>query len=337
MNLNHVKDKDLLTQMRHLIQSERDLLVSILHHLREIERRRLFADLGYSSLFDYSVGELRYSEGQAGRRIAAMRLLKDLPADAAARIEKKITTGALSLSNVQQARSFFRDKAVAEPHRVITAAEKLNVLELLENKSVRAGQKELLRLAPVVAMPKEKERVITDCATEVRFTMSDALKTKLESVRALLGPKGANMSYAELFDAMSDLSLDALEAKNFGKKRTQSLQTDMPNKKALPSTPTTNATADAAMHKVPTNSVNANTRYIPQSIKHIVWQRDRGVCTNCGSRRHLNYDHIKPLALGGGTTSQNLRLLCFQCNQRAGIRTFGVDKMRVYDGAESAC
>ena len=337
MNLNHVKDKDLLTQMRHLIQSERDLLVSILHHMREIERRRLFTDLGHSSLFDYSVGELRYSEGQAGRRIAAMRLLKDLPADAAARIEKKITTGALSLSNVQQARSFFRDKAVAEPHRVITAAEKLNVLELLENKSVRAGQKELLRLAPVVAMPKEKERVITDCATEVRFTMSDALKTKLESVRALLGPKGANMSYAELFDAMSDLSLDALEAKNFGKKRTQSLQTDMPNKKALPSTPTTNATADAAMHKVPTNSVNANTRYIPQSIKHIVWQRDRGVCTNCGSRRHLNYDHIKPLALGGGTTSQNLRLLCFQCNQRAGIRTFGVDKMRVYDGAESAC
>ena len=140
------------------------------------------------------MGELKYSEGQAGRRIAAMRLLKDLPADAAARIETKITTGALSLSNVQQARSFFRDQSAAEPRRVITAAEKLNVLELLENKSVRAGQKELLRLAPVIAMPKEKERVITDSATEVRFTMSDALKIKLESVRALLGLKGSNMS-----------------------------------------------------------------------------------------------------------------------------------------------
>jgi len=51
INLNHLKDKDLLTQMRQLIQSERDLVVSILHHLREIERRRLFADLGYGSLF----------------------------------------------------------------------------------------------------------------------------------------------------------------------------------------------------------------------------------------------------------------------------------------------
>ena len=328
MNLIHVKDKDLLTQMRQLIQFERDLLVSILHHLREIERRRLFADLGYSSLFDYAVGELKYSEGQAGRRIAAMRLLKDLPAAAAATVESKITTGELSLSNVQQASCFLRDKAASEPRRVITAEEKLNVLELLENKSVRAGQKELLRLSPVIAMPKEKERVITDCATEVRFTMSDTLKIKLESVRALLGLKGANMSYADLFDAMSDLSLAALEAKRFGKKRAQVAHEDMPKEKALPSTPTTNVTADAATHKVPANVVTGNTRYIPQSIKHFVWRRDRGVCTNCGSRRHLNYDHIRPLALGGGATPQNLRLLCFQCNQRAGIRSFGIDKMR---------
>ena len=329
MNLNHLKDKDLLTQMRQLIQSERDLLVSVLHHLREIERRRLFADLGYSSLFDYAVGELKYSEGQAGRRIAAMRLLKDLPADAAARIETKISAGELSLSNVQQASSFFRDQSLAAPRRVINAEDKLHVLELLENKSVRAGQKELLRLSPEIAMPKEKERVITDSATEVRFTMSDALKLKLESVRALLGLKGANMSYADLFDAMSDLSLAALEAKKFGKKRTQSVQPDLPKEKALPATQTTVGVGREQPSHVVTRATSGNARYIPQSIKHFVWQRDRGVCTNCGTRRHLNYDHIRPLALGGGTTSDNLRLLCFQCNQRSGMRTFGVDKMRV--------
>jgi len=155
---------------------------------------------------------------------------------------------------------------------------------------VRAGQKELLRLAPVIALPKEKERVITDCATEVRFTMSDSLKIKLESVRALIGPKGANMSYAELFDAMSDLSLAALEAKRFGKKRAQSAEVEMPKDKELPSTTTT----DGVRHDRPTNVVNSNTRYIPQSIKHAVWRRDRGVCTNCGTRRHLNFDHILP-------------------------------------------
>ncbi|MEI6397683.1 MAG: hypothetical protein WCO71_02835, partial [Pseudomonadota bacterium] len=263
MNLIHLKDKDLLTQMRQLIQSERNLLVSILHHLREIERRRLFADLGYGSLFDYAVGELKYSEGQAGRRIAAMRLLKDLPAAAAARIETKITAGELSLSNMQQARSFFRDKAASEPRKVITAEEKLDVLERLENKSVRAGQKELLQLAPVIAMPKEKERVITDTATEVRFTMSDALKIKLESVRALLGMKGANMSYAELFDAMSDLSLAALEAKKFGKKRAQVAQEEMPKEEALTATQAVNNRAAAEAPTAPSNVASNATRYIP--------------------------------------------------------------------------
>ena len=177
-------------------------------------------------------------------------------------------------------------------------------------------------------MPKEKERVITECATEVRFTMSDALKIKLESVRALIGAKGANMSYAELFVAMSDLSLAALHAKRFGKKRAQAAQTDMPKEKALPSTQKVACAADAVTHRAPTNVVDGNTRYIPQSIKHFVWRRDRGVCTNCGTRRPLNYDHIKPLALGGEATPDNLRLLCFQCNQREGMRAFGVDKIQ---------
>jgi hypothetical protein len=126
---------------------------------------------------------------------------------------------------------------------------------------------------------------------------------------------------------MSDLSLAALEAKKFGKKRAQAVLADMPKEKALSATQKVACAAGAVTQCAPANVDRGNTRYIPQSIKHFVWQRDRGVCTNFGTRRHLNYDHIKPLALGGGTTSENLRLLCFQCNQRAGIRIFGVDKM----------
>ena len=127
---------------------------------------------------------------------------------------------------------------------------------------------------------------------------------------------------------LSDLSLAALEAKKFGKKRAQSSEAEMPKDKALPATQAVNCAAVSVNQCAPANAVTGNTRYIPQSIKHAVWRRDRGVCTNCGTRRHLNFDHIRPLALGGSTTLDNLRLLCFQCNQRAGMRTFGVDKMR---------
>ena len=64
-------------------------------------------------------------------------------------------------------------------------------------------------------------------------------------------------------------------------------------------------------------------RYIPHARKALVWQRDQGQCCKCGSRRNLNFDHIKPLALGGESTASNLRLLCFHCNQRARMKTFG--------------
>lgn len=53
-----------------LVQQERELLIEILRHLREIERRRLFSALGFKSLFDYAVKRLKYSEDQAGRRIS---------------------------------------------------------------------------------------------------------------------------------------------------------------------------------------------------------------------------------------------------------------------------
>jgi hypothetical protein len=390
-HLHHLQDSVLLSQIKHLVQTERDLLVKILHHLREIERRRLFSDLGYKSLFDYAVQELKYSEGQASRRIQAMRLLKELP-----QVEEKIATGSLNLSNVQQAQSFFRDVQQSEPRRIITAEEKLDVLVKLENKSVRDGQKELLKLEPVRALPKEKERLVTASMTEVKFLMTEELKAKFESVRSLLGVKGAAMNYAQLFAAMANLSVTALEAKRFGKKRSQkkmaklsddeikdgallstlnvdeekddandgaenhkepkiqmaksfgvdgsskkeallaSLNVDdavlqeiailgdaiedienvhQPDKEAPVSTPT--------VCESPPNSI-PSSRYISKSLKHQVWQRDGGKCQQCGSKQNLNYDHVHPVALGGESILDNLRILCWSCNQRASIKHFGI-------------
>lgn len=193
MNRATLKDHELLARIKTSVQSERDLLIEILHDLREIERRRLYADLGHSSLFDYAVKELRYSEGQASRRIQAMRMIKDIP-----EVEAKIANGELSLSNVQQAHSFFLGLKQAEPSRVVAKEEKLDVLSKLENKSVREAQKELVKLSPQAALPKEREKIVSENATQVSFLMTDAFKAKLEEVRSLLGPKGATMSYAEL-------------------------------------------------------------------------------------------------------------------------------------------
>ncbi|MCX6117779.1 MAG: hypothetical protein NT027_09570, partial [Proteobacteria bacterium] len=69
MNLVQLSDNELHLETQTLVSQERQVLTKILHHLREIERRRLFSDFSCSSLFDYAVKMLGYSEGQAQRRI----------------------------------------------------------------------------------------------------------------------------------------------------------------------------------------------------------------------------------------------------------------------------
>ena len=56
--------------------NQRSLEVHILDHLDEIDRRSLALRRGFSSLFDYAVRELRFSDAAAQRRIQTMRLCR---------------------------------------------------------------------------------------------------------------------------------------------------------------------------------------------------------------------------------------------------------------------
>src|SRR6187431_3260712 len=125
MDLKRLPDTILLQNTKQLAQRERETTLEVLHHLREVERRSLFAVLAYPSLFEYAVKELKYSAGAAHRRIASMRLQKELP-----EIEKKVESGELSLSVLSQAQVFFKQEKSA-------VAEKREVLMSLENKSTR--------------------------------------------------------------------------------------------------------------------------------------------------------------------------------------------------------
>ncbi len=59
-------------------------------------------------------------------------------------------------------------------------------------------------------------------------------------------------------------------------------------------------------------------RSIPRDVRLRVWERDGGRCTVCASEFDLQYDHVIPFALGGGSSEDNLQLLCGPCNQRKG-------------------
>ena len=69
-------DQQLLEQTRRLAANQRCIDVHILDHLDEIDRRGLALRRGFSSLFDYAVRELRFTDAAAQRRIQAMRLCR---------------------------------------------------------------------------------------------------------------------------------------------------------------------------------------------------------------------------------------------------------------------
>ncbi|MBL6989601.1 MAG: HNH endonuclease [Bacteriovoracaceae bacterium] len=78
-----------------------------------------------------------------------------------------------------------------------------------------------------------------------------------------------------------------------------------------------------------------NQTYISREVKELVDKRAQNRCEGfspitgkrCTSRVNLQYDHQRPISLGGDSFAENIRKLCFGCNQRAGVRAVGVEKM----------
>ena len=88
-----LSDRALLRQTSTLVRHERHLQGAIIDHLAEIEARGLFLQRGCSSLFDYAMRELGYSDAAAGRRIGAVRLCADQPG-----ARERLRDGSLTLS-----------------------------------------------------------------------------------------------------------------------------------------------------------------------------------------------------------------------------------------------
>src|SRR5262245_48099794 len=77
MNLTSLSNFELTRNVESLCSGERKTTLEVLYYLIEIDNRRLYADLGFTSLFDFCVRKLKYSDGGAARRVAAARCLRE--------------------------------------------------------------------------------------------------------------------------------------------------------------------------------------------------------------------------------------------------------------------
>ena len=74
----------------------------------------------------------------------------------------------------------------------------------------------------------------------------------------------------------------------------------------------------------------SDPRTISAAVKREVWKRAGGRCEFplesggvCGSTCRLEFDHVRPRALGGPSTVENVRVACREHNQLAARRVFG--------------
>jgi hypothetical protein len=291
VNLKVIGDGDLIEKVVRLAREERELLTTVLHHLREIDRRRLFSSLGYKSLFNFTVRHLGYPEDQAYRRIAAMKILKEIP-----EIEEKINDGEISLTHIGLAQTLFRQEKKAH-QKEMSHDQKLSVLEQISNKSVREAERITLSLssAPELAKP-DRVSPISEKYIELKFTASIDVTEKVERLKGLLAHTDPNLSLGELFEKLCDLGLAEW-----------------------------NPAKTAAPRKRRVNGHHSKSQLIRETF-----QRAQNKCERCGSTYALEVDHIQPRAKGGGSEAENLRVLCRSCNQRAAIQEFGQQTMDRY-------
>ena len=189
-----LSDRELLRETRNLVRHERHLQGAIIDHLAEIEARGLYLERGFSSLFDYAVRELGYSDAAAARRIGAMRLCADqadardglrdgsLTLSAAAELQwafdRQRRRGSISgTAAIAPAGTPAADSAPAvplppaepePPPLVLDAVGRQKLVEEAAGKSARQVRRMLVDLDPELAPPADRVRPLGDGRYELR-------------------------------------------------------------------------------------------------------------------------------------------------------------------------
>lgn len=314
-------DQEITSRLERLVRTERKITNEILCLVRLADERRVYLELGFSSLFDWMTKGLGYSESAAGRRIASARLIRAVP-----RIAEKIESGALNLTTLAKTQAAIRAQEKVTGRR-LAPMEKADVLARVENKSAAETEKVLVDLFPESASCAVLERKTELSNDQVRLAITVDRKTlgDLERVKDLLShtlPTGAGFS-----------ELIAHLAKEFRKRKDPLLKEDRTEgaRKANPSAPEVSAPEASAPSSAPAAAKHRVSRALPAALRRAVLKRDGGRCTfedprtkrRCGSAYQVQIDHIFPKALGGEDALGNLRCLCRAHNAYAARLTLG--------------
>jgi 5-methylcytosine-specific restriction endonuclease McrA len=327
---DRLDDDQLESHLVRIAAQDRATTAELIAHLAEADARQLHLRRGYESLLAYCVEHLRYSEAAAHKRIGVARVAREHPG-----ILPRLADGALTLSTVLTLRPWLNGAHADELLAFCAGKSRAAVEVLLAERFPRSEAFEWGTWPEVVAPPTSNESAgalapgrtapsipqkavlndmegtttpLTGARDVLQVTITRETQLKLQRVRELLGFAVGATDAATVIDRALESLIVSLE------KRRHGLHTRPRNTDATPS---------------------RRVRHVPAALRRAVFERDGGRCAfvsdtgrRCTSRHALEYDHVEPIALGGTTTLENLRLLCPAHNQSEAMRRLGADLVR---------
>ncbi len=329
----------LSSRLADLLRREHLAMADFLLALADFDRQKGWRDLGYAGLFPYLNRELGLSKAAAFYRKTAAELIQRFP-----EVVEPLRAGELCITSVvelarvltpenraevlprflrcskQEARAVAAELAPesAPPRRTVVtllpALPAAHAAPSAETASQTVQPDEPLRpdAAPAPAAPPRPEAVpLTADLRRLHVTVSKGFLAKVEAARSALSHSQPGASLEDVLEAGLDLIL-ARETK----------------KRALVARP---------RPAPPVAATSASPRHVPAQVRRAVWERDGGRCSwpldaggVCGSTLRLQLDHVVPVALGGASTIENLRVTCSFHNDLAARQAFGDAHMDLF-------
>jgi hypothetical protein len=333
--------REFTIRLQDLLRRERLALADFLVSLADFDRKRLWVELGYTSLFYFLHRELGLSKGAAHYRKTAAELIQRFP-----EIVEPLRGGRLCITTIVELAKvltpenrhdvlprFFEvsrseAKEVTAELRPVEVPPRRDVVTTARSCSspplaLGSSAPDLGHLVQPANQPKEGANVIepprstppvapraapavveplTADESRVHVTVSRGFVKKLEAARDALSHSHPGAGMEEILEAGLDLLLER-SAK----------------RKGLVKNPR------------PVPSPSSDPDYVPAHVRRAVWKRDAGRCQFklasgeiCGSTHRLEIDHYPtPRALGGPSTVENCRLACRAHNGIAARQAFG--------------
>lgn len=329
-------DHQLQAELPRLADHERSATASFVACLAEFNRRRLYLELGFASIYAYCEKRLHLTEGAAYRRIEAARASVRFPS-----MLDMLRDGRLSLATA----------ALIGPKLTIANAD--HCLKEIAFKSKREVEAFLARLHPQPPVPavvrKLPERKVVasttgdtpgvkesgtgpdariDAPAPAAGLVASSAPEPATFLPATLAPASHRPIVRPLSESKYKLQVTISAAARGRLAVIQALMRHrLPNGdpaaivehalEVLHAELLKQKAAQVAKPRAGREAGEAKGRYIPASVKREVWRRDQGRCafvapdgTRCGSAHGVEFHHVQPYAVGGEATLENIEMRC---------------------------